>query len=277
MADFVAEPAPAQAGTHYFDGRFLRADDLMREQASAASNTNNYFTDDYSLTVGGSSGANLNTFAGQTVRLRIASVNNRGQLIVGVDDATIQPRASTGGGISDLVVDPSNRDTIYLGGTGRDVLVGGSGQDTQTAHELGHTLGLRHEHTRPASDGVAGDGVDDVITGTTPVVEQSGGISKLGSRRLVLQGDGTYTGDDDNNHGTHVAGTIGAVGNNGVGVAGSTSAGTTGTFRLTFNGQTTYSLRNLESLIDDLARDVAEATASGLSHIKIKTYHCPSY
>jgi hypothetical protein len=77
--------------------------------------------------------------------------------------------------------------------------------------------------------------------------------------RVLIGTDGGIwnSPDNTNGHGTHVAGTLGAVGNNGVGVAGSTSGATTGSFTLSFNGQTTYSLPGLESILDDLARDVA--------------------
>ena len=113
----------------------------------------------------------------------MATTNNRGQLIVGVDDATIQSRAGT------------SQDSAIGGGL--DVLIGNTGGDR---------------------------------------IEQTGGISKLDSALLVIQGDGTYETNDDNSHGTHFAGTIGAVGNNSVGVAGSTSdAPAAGGLRLAYN------------------------------------------
>src|SRR5262245_2337646 len=148
------------------------------------------------------------SLAGQTVRLRIAAVNNQGKLLVGVDDVRLtigvgQDQTTHTGGISkfgsarlllqgdgayvpssfdplagvfadptaeiqidpvpsntksyftndysltvsvaptdsaltnaqivDLVVDPSNRDTVYLGGHGDDVLIGGVDQDPRSA------------------------------------------------------------------------------------------------------------------------------------------------
>jgi hypothetical protein len=44
--------------------------------------------------------------------------------------------------------------------------------EVMATHELGHTLGFRHEHTRPASDSPAGGDVDggrdDIIVGAEP-------------------------------------------------------------------------------------------------------------
>jgi hypothetical protein len=87
----------------------------------------------------------LNAFAGQTVRLRFAAVNNQEKLPVGVDEAWLAM------------------------GTGQDTI-----EQTRIAgHELGHTLGFRHEHTSPTSDApntgdVNSDGRDDIITGAGP-------------------------------------------------------------------------------------------------------------
>ncbi len=57
---------------------------------------------------------------------------------------------------------------------------------------------------------VAGNGVDDDNNG---IVDDVHGAS-------FVQGSGTGNGMDDHNHGTHCAGTIGAVGNDGNGIAG---------------------------------------------------------
>jgi subtilisin family serine protease len=74
--------------------------------------------------------------------------------------------------------------------------------------------GIRYTHTDLTANmwinpgEIAGNGIDDDANG---VVDDVHGINALAG-----------TGDplDDNGHGTHVAGTIGAVGNNGTGVAG---------------------------------------------------------
>lgn len=63
------------------------------------------------------------------------------------------------------------------------------------------------------SDEVPGNGIDDDNNG---YVDDVHGINALFSSKLAIGGDPM----DDNGHGTHVAGTIGAVGNNHIGIAG---------------------------------------------------------
>ena len=124
---FEAADASTASGTHYFDGRFLRADDLMREQVSVPSNTNNYFTDDYSLTVGDSSTASVN-------------VGGYGSNYKYIEDPS---RSSvpdvTGDGFSDLVVG-----TTLIAGTGAVQL------GNVLRHEVGH--GVDAHLTRSGTD-----------------------------------------------------------------------------------------------------------------------------
>src|SRR5262245_45183698 len=96
------------------------------------------------------SGINISSFAGQTIRLRFAEVDNRS-------------RPVDGGAGNDVLV----------GGGGRDVLVGGDEQDTLSR---------------------------DVVSDGEIAAGESDSAATL----------------EDNQHGTHVAGTIGVVGNNGL-------------------------------------------------------------
>ena len=199
---------------------------------------------------------NLNAFAVQTVRLRIAAVNNQGKLIVGVDEATVQPLASASGGlgnIADLIVDPNNRDVVYIGGSRRYVLTGGAGLDVLIAN-------------------TGGDRVYETF-------DQQG-------RVLIGTDGGIWRNSPDNayGHGTHVAGTIGAEGNNGVGVAGSatgygndvllggaaqdtveetTASRHSGGANFLFSdGHVHFNQSELESILEVLASDVASQSES---------------
>jgi len=128
----------AQTGTNYFNGRLLRADDLTREQASVD---------------------------------RPGGLPN-----VQVRDLQLDARNSDANGYGSnfkYVEDPSRSS---IGGAAKDLLLGGDARDTpeRTSHELGHTLGFRHEHTRPASDSPAAasnlnnDRFADIVTGAPP-------------------------------------------------------------------------------------------------------------
>ncbi|HEV2914291.1 MAG TPA: FG-GAP-like repeat-containing protein [Pyrinomonadaceae bacterium] len=64
---------------------------------------------------------------------------------------------------------------------------------------------------------VAGNGLDDDANG---FVDDVNGWDFFHNDKTVFDGSGTYPTDETDAHGTHVAGTVGAVGNNGLGVTG---------------------------------------------------------
>jgi Subtilase family len=171
----------------------------------------------------------LNAFAGQTVNIPIeaadASTASRPE---GGNDwlagGTGKDVRTGGAHLGKLVVGTDQG--VFAGGAGRDVLLGGAGEDL--------LVGGSTQHAPRGLPGQAGE--DLLIGGTTQYAPSGAGfdilIANTGGDRigvdsgssLAISGQisdsaGASTGLDDNNHGTHVAGTIGAMGNNGVGVA----------------------------------------------------------
>ncbi len=64
---------------------------------------------------------------------------------------------------------------------------------------------------------VAGNGIDDDANG---FIDDVNGWDFFHNDKTVFDGSGAYPADDTDSHGTHVSGTIGAVGNNSAGVTG---------------------------------------------------------
>src|SRR5262245_16729287 len=234
LAGLVAEPAapveePAFLGTTAFKVVVDPAPTVAEDPIP--SNSNAYFTNDYSLTTG----ADLSAFAGQTVRLRIAAVNNQGKLLVGVDNVQLtvgigQDQIEQTGGITKfgsrrltlqsdgayagaLVVDPSNPNIAY------------------SRPDLGRAIDIRASH-------LAGQAPAGHVKGTDGARLASQGFNGgvfVGSADLKSDGfDDIIVGAEANGHVKSVDGTSSRQES-----AVTISGPLTGRFVLTFNGAST--------------------------------------
>lgn len=274
-----------------------------------ASNTNDYFTHDYSLTVTGNvSGAqgttfrkvrqgqlilpNANSYIGPTsIDAGWVTIRDNRSLGVPVGQVgnqilgdTVQPTTTVAPGASlhlKPLVAGNNLDileNLVLGGVGvvhPFSLIGQKGAlvSLDGVNRIGGLIDNRSSDIR--LNGIAGIGVETLGPGivselsiTSSIADinstTSGGITKLGSRRLNLQGDGTYSGAVDVAEGVLRVQHDAALGIASTGTASTgnqtysqttttvdrgiaelqslTVTGAVGTFTLTFNGQTTTPL-----------------------------------
>ncbi|MFO0880161.1 MAG: Ig-like domain repeat protein [Gemmataceae bacterium] len=263
-----------------------------------ASNSNSYFTSDYSLTVSGQiSGAAtlIKLGTGQLILPRANSYTNQTRIQqgwvtirdagafgpLGVGSDTIQFGVIVSAGAS-LHLKPNAGQSINLI---KPLTLSGTGITHPFAliNQKGALVSLGGDNTIGGSNtsrksdivlnGVAGIGVEMPDTAVSPTSSltitssvadgtSAGGINKLGSRRLILQGDGTYSGANTISEGVLRVQNSQALGVASTGTANAGNAdtyttstttinrgiaelqsirivGTPGTYTLTFNGETT--------------------------------------